>query len=563
MIVKDLTGRLLSGFQPSFNLDGNFFYWKPIFIVLMQGRLGNLMFEYAILLRLRKNYPQYRGYLYRDKGLSDKTGYPSDLITPFNIPLSDFASEELIDNIKKLPISFISYITEKSLSNIQQISLKGSLVTFCVGYWQSESYFEDVKHLIRNTFCFNEIKLNQKTKQLAKKILSECAIGIHIRRGDYIESQNVVMYGHICTYKYYIRALKIITDKVIDNYFIYFFTDDPEWVKAHNPFPNSLVVDWNRKEEFWQDIYLMSLCHHNIIANSSFSWWGAWLNAHEDKIVVAPYRCFNTLWTPNMHPKEWFTIFSKHEFENEFVKQIEKNEIVINYDGLFHGKMGVVVFLFHYSQVNHDSFCEFIAIELVSQVFQSLNSKFSLDYANGLTGIATTIEYLCINKLVNQNSNKALLDVDDFFDDLIINSNLGIKLQDGLLGLIRYFRFRYMGQQQENKGYRINFENQLECLLDMLQIEQEYSTFYCDEIILELYELNLLNISQSHIKKIFSLIYPDLLNDYSVILKHASNVFRKRIDNIMFDNSPGLKGESGKELKLLSPNSNVHWTKLL
>lgn len=562
MIIEDLRRRSLDG-QFSFCLNEKIFYWKPIFLVLMEGRMGNLMFEYALLLRLRFEYPEYHGYLYRNKWLSDKTGYPSDLMNSFKIPSSDFASEELIDYVSALPASCVRCESEKGFAYRHPICLNDALATIYIGYWQSESFFETVKPLVRNTFCFNQDLLNIMTKQLSRKIRSECAIGVHIRRGDYIEPHNIEMFGHVCTYKYYMQALKVIIDKVVGDYYIYFFTDDPKWVKANNPYKNSLVVDWNRGDEFWQDMYLMSQCRHNVIANSTFSWWGAWLNPHEDKIVVAPYRCFNTLWAPNIHPSEWKTIYPKGYIENDFVKQIEKNEIIINRNGLLYGKMGVAVFLFHFGRISSDPFCELVAMNLVDQVFSLLMADYSFDYADGLAGIGVAVEYLCQNQLVEGDSNKILIDVDIVFDELIDKSNLNIRLQDGLIGFIRYYRFRYMGQVREDQNeYRMKFAKKLECLLYMLYLEQEYFPLYKEEITIELYELYLLNISSDQIRDIFVFVYLDFSDSFLEIVKCASEMSKKKIDKITFGNSPGLGGIAGKELKILSPISKVSWTKL-
>lgn len=564
MIVEDLIQKKTFGSQALLNLDKKLFYWKPIFIILMSGRLGNLMFEYALLLRLRSEYPKYRGYLYRDEHETDKTGYDFDLMCPFNIPSSDFASKELVNYVKAVPFSCKAYLREKGFAMRQSLILSDALVTICYGYWQSESFFEDIKPLVRKAFRFNQNLLNIQTKQFSEKILSECVIGVHIRRGDYIEPHNIAMYGHICSYKYYIQALKLITDKIAGDYFIYFFTDDPEWVKANNPFLNSLVVDWNQGSEYWQDMYLMSLCHHNIIANSTFSWWGAWLNAYEDKIVVAPYRCFNTLWTPNIHPKEWKKIFPKGNVESDFVKQVEKNEIIIDRDGLFYGKVGVAIYLFHYAQVNHDPFYELIAMNLLNRVFERLTTTTSLDYADGLTGIGTAIEYLCQNGLVDGDSNEILGDVDVFFDELIGRPNSIFKLQDGLLGFLRYYRFRYMGQLHGNKEkLQEQFEKKIRCMLNMLCLDHEHWAIYFDNIVSELYELYLLNILPSQVNDLLNVILSVFANNFSEVISRASEICEKRVDTILFENTPGLKGVAGKELKNLPPIFKINWIKLM
>ena len=88
----------------------------------------------------------------------------------------------------------------------------------------------------------------------------------------------------------------------------YFFSNDSEWVRKNLANGDSVIVDCNHGKENYLDMYLMSQCSHNIIANSSFSWWGAWLNPRKEKIVIAPCRWFQHKETPDMYPKEWIKV---------------------------------------------------------------------------------------------------------------------------------------------------------------------------------------------------------------------------------------------------------------
>lgn len=317
---------------------------QAVFVIMMQGRLGNLMFDYALLLSLRAKYPMHKGYLYRDKNAPGTTGYIHELKDVFNIPSSDFASEELMADIRSLPQSCICYVWETDFACRTSINLDNAMVTICVGYWQTETSFNNVKSEVRKAFSFNCDILNEQTWVLAEQLRPEEAIALHVRRGDYFIPANIRMYGGICTIDYYQKALATIYKHVGNKLPVYCFSDDPDWVRSELYLENGVVVDWNNGDESWQDMYLMSLCHHNIIANSTFSWWGAWLNANEDKIVVAPYRCFNTMLTPEIHPDEWFTIYPKGYVENDFIRKLEKNRISLERNGLFYGKMGVAVF---------------------------------------------------------------------------------------------------------------------------------------------------------------------------------------------------------------------------
>lgn len=541
-------------------LSEKMFYWKPVFIILMQGRFGNLMFEYALLLSLRFKYPEYTGYLYRDKLASGKTGYAYELETAFGISSSDFASDELMAYIQTIPPSSVCYIWEVYFSCKQQIVLGNSLVTICSGYWQTESYIEEIRSEVRKCFQFDTNRLNIQTREAAEKIRSQYAVGIHVRRGDYVLLEYEPMYGGICTIDYYTKAYKLIQDREQNHYSVYLFTDDPVWVRENMAFANSMVVNWNQGEDSWQDMYLMSLCRHNIIANSTFSWWGAWLNSNTNKIVVAPYRCFNTMLAPGIHPKEWLTIPPVGYVNNEFIRLIEHNEIAINETGLFYGKVGVAVFLFHYASIRQDKFYETIAMHLIGGVFSQLNEETSIDYADGLSGIGTVVEYLAQNSFISGDTNEILLD----FDLLLGMAIEEIEPELDFLGLIHYFRFRIMGQcvdsiyEQDEKN-----KSNLKCLIDLLVEKKEFFLSYKEDFISELYELSTLNLHPEQVDILLDYYLPISNNSSEERIQQAAQINKERIDKIQFQNTPGLMGMAGRELKTLSPVSKVHWTQLL
>lgn len=498
---------------------------RPVFIIMMQGRLGNLMFDYALLLSLRARYPEHRGYLYRDKNAPGKTGYVHELENIFNIPASDFASESLMDSVKSLPQSSVRIIRERCIACRPSIRLDDSSVTICIGYWQTETSFDNVKPEVRKAFSFNRNILNKQTRQLADKLNSTDAIALHVRRGDYFTPGNINMYGGICTIDYYREALAVIYERVDDKLPVYCFSDDPDWVKSELYVENCTVVDWNNGDDSWQDMYLMSLCRHNIIANSTFSWWGAWLNPHKDKIVVAPYRCFNTMLTPEIHPDEWITIYPKGYVKNEFVWKLEKDKISLEQMGLFYGKMGVAVFLFHYASVCQDEFYENIAMRLISEVFSHIHAETSIDYADGLSGIGCAIEYLHRNEFIEGDIDEILEDLDLLFDDILNDSQREKEVQENLLDLIRYYRFRLSGKN-------IDLEN-------------------------ERTRKNQLNLSY-----LLTLLENGVCNENDV-LQRVAKVDEKRISVVEFGETSGLMGMAGKELVKLSPDSKINWVELL
>lgn len=535
---------------------------QSIFIVMMRGRLGNLMFDYALLLSLRAKYPKHKGYLYRDKNASDTTGFIYELENIFNIPSSDFASEELITYAKSLPQSCLRYVCEKDYACKPSICLEDSMFTICIGDWQTETSFDNVKSEVRKAFSFNCDILNRQTRLLAERLSSEKAIALHVRRGDYFTPDNIKKYGGICTIDYYREALTVIYDRVDNKLPVYCFSDDPDWVKSELHLENSIVVDWNKGDESWQDMYLMSLCHHNIIANSTFSWWGAWLNTNKDKIVVAPYRCFNTILTPEIHPDEWFTIYPKGYVKNNFVWKLEKNKIALEQSGLFYGKVGVSVFLFHYASIRQDEFYENIAMNLISSVFSQINMQTSIDYADGLSGIGCAIEYLHQNRFIEGDINEILADFDLLFDNILNDSQRENDLYDNLLGLIRYYRFRLSGKSidVENERTKKNKSN-LFYLLELLDNNRFICLYDKDLIVSELYELLLLSLYPLLVNKLLEYIFYISKEKFSI--EQVVKISEERIRNIEFEKSPGLRGMAGKELMVMSPRCKINWTELL
>jgi len=177
------------------------------------------------------------------------------------------------------------------------------------GYFQNVKYFQDQSFLIRKDFSFKNIT-DAKNLAVVEQIDKTNSISLHIRRGDYLnQNSNLV----VLDIEYYLEAIKYIGKKIEDPYY-FIFSDDIEWVKQNLNFDdfNYQYIDWNKGNESYIDMQLTSMCKHNIIANSSFSWWGAWLNDNPDKVVIAP-----SVWYKNQKkneypdgflPKQWITI---------------------------------------------------------------------------------------------------------------------------------------------------------------------------------------------------------------------------------------------------------------
>jgi len=288
----------------------------------INGGLGNQMFQYtaALVLSLKHNtkvgidlseIEKNNGktnFTYRDFQLDSIFKLSNyKIIPPFTY--SFIINDSFFDKIKRKLIGG-SYFLEKDLSYQNEFE-NCKKNTYIEGYFQSEKYFIALRQEILNQFTFNS-NVNSQTKSLAEKINQKPSIAIHIRRGDYIKNKTINQTHGSCDLDYYKRALKHFD---LNKYQLYFFSDDINWVKKNFDFitKNSCnFIDWNNSTESWQDMYLMSLCDNFIIANSSFSWWGAWLSTNSNKKVIAPKVWFKdkikNKQTNDLIPNSWARI---------------------------------------------------------------------------------------------------------------------------------------------------------------------------------------------------------------------------------------------------------------
>lgn len=179
---------------------------------------------------------------------------------------------------------------------------------FLSGYWQSEKYFSNVISQLRSDFLFR-LPMGNKNTDLANMINRVNAVSLHVRRGDYVSNSKTHANHGLCSLDYYRAAIRHVSARIENPYF-FIFSDEISWVKDNLEmnFPCQ-YIDHNQGAESYNDMRLMSLCRHHIIANSSFSWWGAWLNFKPEKIVVAPRKWFeNDNNVKDLIPCEWTSI---------------------------------------------------------------------------------------------------------------------------------------------------------------------------------------------------------------------------------------------------------------
>lgn len=286
-------------------------------IVRIVGGLGNQMFQYAFYRALKEKNTDTVGLdLTPFQWYNLHNGYELDRLFGIN---EGSVEQKYIDSMRDEKKDIINKVRRKLLGrkkshyretkiafNEEVFKLRN---TFFDGYWQSEKYFKEIENIIREEFTF-KIPLDEKNFALVEEIKNCNSVSLHVRRGDYITNKEVnKLYGNVCTLDYYRKAIEYINSRV-ENPKFYVFSNDLKWVKENLDIPNAVYIDWNTKEDSYKDMQLMSCCRHNIVANSSFSWWGAWLNTNKDKIVVSPDRWFNDeqVGTNDIIPEEWIKI---------------------------------------------------------------------------------------------------------------------------------------------------------------------------------------------------------------------------------------------------------------
>jgi len=295
-------------------------------IVKLKGGLGNQMFQYAAgkALALRNKTELKFDLSWFEKQIDNIPRAYELGIFPFKQNFVDtetlrnmfwFMNQviftKIIRNIlsKILPYRIQKMRVERHFQFDREVFLaRGNI--YLDGYWQSEKYFLDAKKDILCDFTF-PLFVDVQNQKVSHMIQNTHSVSVHVRRSDYISLANVSAHlGGICTLDYYQKALSLILEKVPDAEF-FFFSDDIEWVKENlGKELKSYYIDWNKDMKSYRDIQLMSLCQHNIIANSSFSWWGAWLNQNPNKIVIAPDKWFNdtNIDTRDLLPDSWIRI---------------------------------------------------------------------------------------------------------------------------------------------------------------------------------------------------------------------------------------------------------------
>jgi hypothetical protein len=291
-------------------------------VVKLQGGLGNQMFQYAAGRRLAH---LHRTELKLDLSWFDRI---SPVITSRKYELSAYpirATVATVEDMRNfmptklpamlnrliaqfLPLRMHRYVLERQYHFDPDIlSLPDDV--YLDGYWQCPNYFVDIASTIRDEFTLRNDP-DPENHQLVEEIKGTESVAVHIRRGDYISHPAHRRLYATCSREYYQSAAEMIAGRVRQPYY-FVFSDDPDWVRKNVTSVSPVrFIDHNGPDRACEDMRLMSCCKHHIIANSSFSWWGAWLSRSADKIVIAPTHWFKdeTLSTRDLIPRQWMQL---------------------------------------------------------------------------------------------------------------------------------------------------------------------------------------------------------------------------------------------------------------
>ncbi|GHV65341.1 alpha-1,2-fucosyltransferase [Bacteroidia bacterium] len=295
-------------------------------VILLYNGLGNQMFQYAFYLAKKKknrNVVFSSVCAHRD---SSHWGYELGRVFGVTNNASCF-TDNMVRLIRKLRIfqkrkGFsvacslvlfvlrvvgIKIVAEKAYRFDNEMMRQHSGWNFYFGHWITEKYFLHVREDVLSAFTFDRAAVSRDTATLLDIIENTDSVSIHVRRGDKVVGENKKIFDCVCVPQYVEKAIAEI-NKVLNSPVFFVFSDDIEWCQANLQIPNSHYCDYNRGLDSWQDMFLMSKCKHNIIGNSTFSWWGAWLNQNPQKVVIAPSRLLNGIQTPDYLPDEWIKL---------------------------------------------------------------------------------------------------------------------------------------------------------------------------------------------------------------------------------------------------------------
>ena len=289
-------------------------------ITRLNGGLGNQLFQFAAARALSIHHQQPL--------LIDNRAFKVDGVRKFCLPLfmaeflipaDSFEGQQILPPSRNHWIAFLKwrlthgrslqYLREKSLNFDPEI-LRAGPHCYLHGYWQSEQYFRHAAAQIRSDLKLRIEPMGENPEWL-KRIASCASASIHVRRGDYVLDPKASCVHGTCSVEYYRAAAIELANRISEPPTFFVFSDDVRWVKEnlHLPFTTH-YLNHNDDCHNYEDLRLMAACNHHIIANSSFSWWGAWLGYNQHRIVIAPKIWFRDPARINesLVPAEWLRL---------------------------------------------------------------------------------------------------------------------------------------------------------------------------------------------------------------------------------------------------------------
>ncbi len=285
-------------------------------IVRLQGGLGNQLFQYAVGRHLAEIH---KTVLKIDISFFETYELHTYSIWPFNIQENIASADEVATLttrrrgiVERAATRLLRRPSKLATPYIQerQFHFDSGILNlpdgvYLDGYWQSEKYFADIAAIVRQEFSVKTL-LAGKDKELAERMASCESVSLHIRRGSFLLPPYNATHG-TCSLDYYFKCVEYLTQAVKHPHF-FIFSDEPQWAHDNLKFPYpTTYVDHNGADKDYEELRLMSLCKHHIIANSTFSWWGAWLGTWPQKMVMAPQKWFadDARDTRDLIPETW------------------------------------------------------------------------------------------------------------------------------------------------------------------------------------------------------------------------------------------------------------------
>lgn len=289
-------------------------------IVKIMGGVGNQLFQYAIgkSIAIKHNEKLILDISWCNKNINEphckfqlnlfNTDY--EILNPSVIQKIYIKMFEImyyhLPKLYKLSSKYFHHVSE-NFAESYNTPVTDIDNAYLIGYWCNEKYFLDIKDTILNDFQ-PVISLNEASRVIDKKISSCSSVCVHIRRGDYVSKYSD--FFELCSVDYYLKGAEYIHQRIHDAVF-FVFSDDIPWAKANLNIPyEHYFVDINDEDNGIYDLILMMHCKHFITANSSFSWWAAWLSQSPEKIVIRPTNYLKDKSSPVGYPKEWIVMKS-------------------------------------------------------------------------------------------------------------------------------------------------------------------------------------------------------------------------------------------------------------